>query len=366
MGYFKSWPFRLVPERNPDIWADRSKLLSKTQAFFDVKGPSPSRILLVWGAFGAGKSHLLKHFAWRLENEKTGFVVFSPFPKQAIKGFHQLYQEAFAQKMNFYLLGETFAKIWKSEGGRDELGYLFKIAEQVDHWYDFAQVVLTLGKLFSNSPKLSDPYFFLCRTWLSGHKLRAAERRFLGVNSDIRTDEDAIRLFSSLVRLLTYVGGVRFVVWMLDDCHVLKSKFLERKKDLILYGLKTAFDECPDNFVLVLSFATKDPEAVEDFLIPDLLRRIETLKIAALSKRDAFIFVEDLLKTHQNVSTPIYYPFAQKECIDHVIEEVAKSDLSPGNLMSHLHKLVRKAEKVLYPDLITLDFVRNFYEKNVS
>lgn len=365
MGYFKKWPFRVVPERNPETWADRSTLFSKMQSFLEVKEKSfPSKILVVWGAFGAGKSHLLRHFKWRLEKEKTGFVIFSPFPKQAIRGFHQLYQEAFAERMDFFLLGKTFAKIWKSRGSRNELEYLFEIADQVDNWYDFAQVVLTLGKLFSNTPNLNDPYFLVARSWLSGYKLRKQERSFLGVNDDIRTDDEAIRLFSSMIRILTSLGDIKFVIWMLDDCHVLLSRSLEKKKDLILYGLKTAFDETPDNFILALSFATKDPEAIEDFLIPDLVRRINKMEISALSEKEAFIFIKDLIEDYRYVDAPTCYPFAQEKCIHRIISEVAKSDLSPGNLMRKLDELMREAEKAIYPNLITLNFVKDFYKKH--
>lgn len=367
MGFFKKWPFRLVPERNPQIWADRSAIFSKMQSFLEVGEKSfPSKILVVWGAFGTGKSHLLRHFKWRLEKEKIGFVIFSPFPKRTIKGFHELYQEGFVERMDFFLLGKTLAKIWKSRGDQNELEYLFEIASQVDHWYDFAQVVLTLGKLFSGTPKLNDPHFVLTRSWLSGYKLRKHERNFLGVNDNIRTDDDAIRLFSSLVRILTSLGGIRSVIWMLDDCHVLSSKSLERKRDLILYGLKTAFDECPDNFILALSFATKDPDAIEEFLIPDLLRRINRMEIAALSEKEAFIFITDLIKAYRNVNVPTYYPFTQEDCIHHIVSEVAKSSLSPGNLMSSMDKLMRETEKTVYPNLITLDFVKNFYKKHAS
>ena len=357
--------FRLVPERDPQIWADRSKLFLKMESIFRVKDDQtfPSKILVVWGAFGAGKSHLLRHFKWQLEKENTGFVLFSPFPKERVTGFHELYQIAFAERTNFFLLGKTFANIWKSYESRGETEFLLKITEETDYWYDFAQVVLLLGKLFSNHPNLNDPYFFLSRNWLSGYKLLKSERNYLNVRNDIRTDSDAIRLFSSMVRLLTSLGGLKFVVWMLDDCHVLLSKSLEKRKDMILHSLKTAFDECPNNLILILSFATKDPDAVEDFLIPDLLRRIRRIEIPALTEEDAYLFIKDLILMYQNVNNPIYYPFKEKTCIEKIIGNIAKTGLTPGNLMSYLDKLVSNAENNIFPSLITTDFIRKFSEK---
>jgi hypothetical protein len=223
-----------------------------------------------------------------------------------------------------------------------------------------------LGKLFSGKPRSNDPYFLLARSWLSGYKLTKQERIMLGVNDDVRTDDDAIRLFSSMTRILTSLGEVSFVIWMLDDCHVLLSKTLERKKDLILFSLKTAFDECPDNLILALSFATKDPEAVDDFLIPDLLRRINRIEITALNEKEALAFIMDLIKIYRNISTPVCYPFADENCIYAIIDEVSKSDLSPGNLMSNLDKLTQEAEKTIFPNLITLDFINDFYKKQKS
>jgi hypothetical protein len=362
MSYFTKWPFRLVPKRNPEIWADRAALLAEVEPYFKFveSRENISKILVLWGAFGAGKSHLLRHMKWRLENDDSGFVVYSPFPKQRIRGFRELYQASFASRMDFHTLGRNVAYIWKSYDG-DEMKFLFDVTEETDYWYDFAQVILTVGKLFINTPKISDPYFGLCRNWLMAEKLRAEERRTLGVKNDIRTDEDAIRLFSSLVRFLSGRGEIKTIVWMLDDCHILLSQELLKFKDIILYGLKTVFDETPDNLILLLSFATKDPDAVDEFLIPDLLRRIQKIDIGAMTDEDAFLFVSDLLTTYQIKKEPIYYPFEEEACIHAIITEVAKRGLSPGNLMGDLNQLVGNAEREIYPKLINFNFIQIFY-----
>jgi len=217
MSYFDEWPFHTVPGSHPEIWANRKELLSKAEPLFEVskKRPRPSKFIVVWGAFGSGKTHLMKYFEWRIAYKDVGFVVYSPFPKEKIKGFYDLYRSAFVNRMKFLRLGQIACKIWNGlviDFGQTE-AYL-KVMEMADEWYDFAKVFSALGMLFSSKFDFNDPMLRLCKTWLCGEKMYAQDKRNLGVGSDIRADHDAIKLFSTLVKVVSSRRGVPIVVFL--------------------------------------------------------------------------------------------------------------------------------------------------------
>src|SRR6266851_985765 len=113
MSYFRSWPFRVVPQESPETWADRKELLEKYRGIIDdVVKRRRSAISIVWGEFGAGKSHSLLHLRHTVQSELGCQVVYSPLPKQ-IRQYSDLYRQGFIGALDFSDVAKATASLWQ-------------------------------------------------------------------------------------------------------------------------------------------------------------------------------------------------------------------------------------------------------------
>lgn len=227
--YFKNWPFRVVPERTSELWADRKKLFKNMLSL--LRGCSEkkrSSICCIWGYVGAGKSHSLFHFKWLFEKEGRTMVIYSPLPKQ-MKRYAHLYQHGFFNAINFLSFSKVTADIWKKLNPKriDEKGEMKALEivnnEISNNWLDMAQVIMTLGRTTALTGSYRDPLCLLSQAWLSGERLSKRQLRDLGVASNLVDDSDFTRATSCILRTLTYkenhCNGYDTIFWMLDDCH---------------------------------------------------------------------------------------------------------------------------------------------------
>src|SRR5712664_2659544 len=112
MSYFRAWPFRTVPEK-AELWADRTAVWQRLEALAnDVCNHGASLIGIVWGEFGAGKSHSLLHLRRKIQAEMDGFVVYSPLPKR-MSEFSDLYRQGFVSAISFYDIAKAASLLWK-------------------------------------------------------------------------------------------------------------------------------------------------------------------------------------------------------------------------------------------------------------
>jgi hypothetical protein len=376
--YFKTWPFRVVPERSPDVWADRKRLYEDmSRAFRDTVEKKRSTAMCIWGYVGAGKSHSLLHFRWLFENEKKNIVVYSPLPKQ-MRRFADLYQQGFFNAINLISLSRVAADIWaklnpKAVDLTDEMKALETVNDEIANgWIDIANAILALGRSLTISKSLRDPMCLLSQAWLSGERLSKRELRILGVSANMTDDSDFAKAASSLIRMLTYTDkgcqGYASVIWMLDDCHYFAAiKQSQKNFAAIQQGLRDVFDSCPDNLCLALSFASSDVSKMKELLIEDLQSRVSHMIAAPpLSLQESFDFVVDLVSNDkfrsEQIKDDVYYPYT-KESIKLAIESISKErDLTPRNLMKHLDDLTTHAEREIYPKKITPDFVKAYFK----
>lgn len=378
--YFKSWPFRVVPERSSDLWADRKKLLRYLNFLLsDSIEKKRSTLYCIWGYVGAGKSHSLLHFKWLFEKKGRAATIYSPLPKQ-MRRYADLYQQGFFNSINFLSFSRISAEIWaklnpKGVDVGGEMKALEKVNNEItDGWLDMAQVIMTLGKTVALTGSPRDPLCLLSQTWLSGKRLSKRELRELGISANIMDDSDFVRATSSVIRTLTYKGegcdGYDSLFWMLDDCHFFASIRRQSQRDftLIQQGLRDVFDACPNNLCLLLSFASRDASKIQELLIEDVLSRIcFRIEISPLSEKDSLDFIVDLInnerfRKEEVRSSDAYYPYT-KDVIKQIIQYISQvTDLTPRNMMKYLDEITTKAERKLYPKKIGADFIKSFFE----
>jgi energy-coupling factor transporter ATP-binding protein EcfA2 len=374
--YFRNWPFRMVPERSPDVWADRKKLFEEMKTSFnDTLEKKRSTFLCVWGYVGAGKSHSLLHFKTMFEKEGKNSVVYSPLPKE-MRRFADLYQQGFYSAMNSIVLAKVAADIWtKLNPSGVDLAEEMKALEIVTNEIacgrmDIATAILTLGRSVATSKSVRDPMCLLSQAWLSGERLSKRYLAALGVSANLTDDSDFVKAASSIIRMLTYQSDrcqeYCSLIWILDDCHYFAEVKKQSQKNFaaIQQGIRDLFDLCPDDLSLALSFASGSFSIMKELLIEDLQSRVSrVIQIPPLTLEESFEFISDLLsnekfRSEKNVDDK-YYPYT-KESLKLTIQLISKQgdDLTPRNLMKYFDILTSRAQDEIYPNKITTEFAQ--------
>ena len=378
--YFRLWPYGVTPEKHPTIWADRRDLFDTLSITFEnFADRKRSFIQPFWGYLGAGKTHTLWHFGFLYGDARKLTFVYSKFPTQA-RNFFELYRDGFVPSFDFEAFVRKCTCLWKKLlTDKTEEEAFFWILNQIAHGsYDFAQIVYNLAKIWDISPMkaLRDPLFGLSRMWLQGAKLSKREMSAIGVTKDLTKDPNAILTIGGIVRLLTCKEAINEglealpVVWVMDDCHVLFARS-SKEQELIQRGIRRVIDECPSNLLVIMSFATSDPEKIQTGLIEELktVTARSLVEVPPLTKEDALLFITDLI-SHDDFrkldTTNKFYPY-EEESILGVINAITNKgiDLLPRNVIKCFEHLTDEAQKEQL-EIIDPKFVDKFFEKNCS
>lgn len=347
--YLKEWPFQTVPSPSfYKIWAGRAEIKQTLiKMFRRVQQRNPSIIYLLWGYFGAGKTHSLRHFQWKLSNDKEHptFIGYHEFPASA-KKFIEVYQ-GFISKINFQKIEHTARLVYEDfqrQHGNDVIE-LFN--EKISHFNDdFTNAVVALA---NGKEKAT------IRRWMRAEKVYLTDLRKVNIERRIERDEDVFDLFSCLVRLLTYkceeLPTFRCVIWMIDDFHEIDG-LKEDYKNAIRHGLNSIFNNCPERFCLVLAFTSRGVSAIKGLISKALIERLPLapyVSIPPMSKKEARDFVIDLLRQFRPKEThpDDCYPFTS-EAIGDIIDFTAKrGTLLPRSIMLSSDAVLDKAEELI-------------------
>lgn len=370
--YFLEWPFGVVPEDSPSIWADRHNLKQTLEKLLkNTIQRNRSVMLGMWGYVGAGKSHSLLFFKNILETNHQAFVIYSTMPKQ-IKSFSDVYKQAFFRNLDFIKFANTVGKVYQNNSQMTEYQLIEMFSKKItNNWLDMAIALLKLGKADVTGGALN-PYISLINSWLSGMKLPKSDLRQLGLSANLTYDSDFVKAATSIIKIMSFSNekSEKFpmIIWMIDDCHYLAElKRQYRTYAAIQQGLRDLFDLCPRNLCIIFAFAARQASALEELIIPDLLSRIqEKVHVSPLDKEEALTFIRDLFGNtrfrSQNAKGD-YYPLTTESAAFLVDSVVSTADLTPRNLMKMLGFLVTKAEDEIYPKVIDIHFISQYMEQ---
>jgi hypothetical protein len=345
----KGWPFQIVPSPTfYKIWAGRKEIKQTLiQMFRRVQQRDPSTIYLLWGYFGAGKTHSLRYFQWKLRNDKENptFIGYHEFPTSA-KRFMEVYQ-SFINKINFQEI-EHVAKLvyenFQQEYGGDAVeSFNEKISNYND---DFTNAIIAL---VNGKEKAT------VHRWIRAENVYISELRKVNIKKRMENDEDIFGLFSNLVRLLTYkyaeLPTFKCVMWMIDDFQKIED-LKEDHKNAIRNGLNSLFNNCPERFCLVLSFTSRGVMAIKGLLSEALIERLPLapyVTVPPMSKEEAKDFVVDILKQFRSEDAPPdeYFPFSSQSLDDIIDFTASKGVLLPRNVMRSFDAVLDKAEGLI-------------------
>ena len=173
---FSEWPFRTLPDEDfVKVWCSRKELKEKLDGIFKGLLRRPAfQIYLVYGDFGAGKTHSIKHMLNKYR-EKAKLVTSELEYDVTIRTFTQLYQ-ALMSRLNFEAISE-----WPNPPAKGS-------------WHDF--------ECFVKSVRSEDPEEQATAIrWFTGQEKSKRALGRIGIRSPTDSVDTTIRAFSNLARL---------------------------------------------------------------------------------------------------------------------------------------------------------------------
>ena len=156
----------------------------------------------------------------------------------------------------------------------------------------------------------------------------------------------------------------------LDDLHVIFARPSKQQEE-IQRGIRRMIDECPTKLLILMSFATPDPEKIRQGLIEELktVASHSIIQIPPLTKEKAAIFILDLInheKFRRSGVSNQFYPYTEqslKRIIEYIVEKGI--DLLPRNIIRCFEHLTDEAQKER-KEIIDIQFVDKFFNEKCS
>ena len=358
---FSEHPFSLVPGAGVTNWAgmeyERS-LLSDIVESVLTSDTGLSEFVIVFGSYGAGKSHALKYLTTAISETRADY-----FKARAI----YLPKVRVDQKVDFVRLYTEIVR---------ELGWEFfrdlanKISMRIDSAAD--ALAYEMDREQETELRRQDPDYF-CKKVIGSindedrptiellRMLKSGQEKVLtyllegkpaigepGFTQAIDTDYAATRMLASIFRAMTLKIGKE------DPTHQGVYLFIDEVEDMwdlkpveqmaIWNGIRELLNQLPQNFCLILAF-TGDAALLEATIPQAIAERIsrQNIELQALDADGAKAFVREHLSNFRRegftVSQP-YYPFTE-EAIDYVLETIVV--MVPRRIFRSLRTVLERA-----------------------
>ena len=365
--HLKEWPFHVVwHESLYPIIADRSQLNANIATLLrDLSRRPTSSMHLMWAWFGAGKTHTLRHIEYLCKNKSTNLIpIYMEFTR-ATRKFIDIYK-SFVSKIDLEVINNAYLEVFTSS---------FKNDVQRELRFDFPDLSTGLKILYMGTEQQQE----IVIRWLRAECRELRTLRTVGITRPIVTAEDALKVISWIIRLIslgsTSSGDSQVrVLWIVDEFQYIKSCRPPAQEE-ITSCLRSVFNRCSKSLSIIISFSGR-PEAkkMPPWLpreLSDIIGIEPVLLLPPLTSDDAFKFVQDLLTyfrdPHSNTSDNLF-PFA-KETVEEIIRIIdKKAKLKPRSIMQFFDAVLKEAELLLEKGdlrVITPDFAKDVLKDRV-
>jgi hypothetical protein len=317
------YPFAIVPPMGPtSTWADRKQFRRELATLVSSWKRRPgSAVYLLWADFGAGKTHALRYLqAEAVMTAPPCVGVYSDLPDGA-EDFKEVYRQiipAFPEKVLASAI-DSFR------------------SNHRDQWLDapiLAGDRTTPRVLWMLSQQGSPMQAEVARRWLRGEKLYSRESALLENVAAIKSADQAIRVLSTLCRIVLSSGEYTRLVLMLDEFQRIGQ--VSRKRIIeINAGISSVLNACPEGLAIFLSYSFGVPENIKYFVMPEVLSRVERqFNLPALTESESVEFIEELGALHALPDT-VKRPFTTDAIVDSVrrLSKDSKGRVTPRRLM---------------------------------
>jgi len=371
--FLRTWPFARVPDEEfCKIWADRDKLKSEIDSIFNhaIKRKI-SQISIFWAWYGAGKTHSLMHYEWKLNQSGDAYAVFTEFPQNP-KKFLDLYI-TFSENLDFERLHQTLVKVFDCLGEKSRKSERKKIFRQeiAKNWRDFANAA---EKLAYGSDEEKE----IAGEWMAASKLRKRDRDVIEVSNNITEDDDAVKMVSCLARSVSFRAEElklpKMLVWMIDEFNRIDDVRREDYRSAIRVGLHKVFNRTSKNFCFVLACSTRSIDDIYTILGDALRDRLSVsarpMRIEPLHLDEAAQFMKDLLQGFRPSKVKVpdsYFPFTV-ETVRYVLSHMLTNNvpLTPRKVMDFHEFVLHDGEDLIKKreiELITPEFAGKSLDK---
>jgi len=371
--FLRTWPFTRVPDEEfCKIWADRNKLKEEIESTFNhVIKRKLSQICIFWAWYGAGKTHSLMHYEWKLNQAGDAYAVFTEFPQNP-KKFLDLYA-AFSENLDFERLREILVRVFEYLGKKfkeNEKKKIFR-EEVAKKWRDFANAAEKLAYGNDNQKETAED-------WMKLVNLKKRERETIDVSNNVITDDDAIKLVSCITRSITFkaeeLRSPKMLIWMIDEFNRIDDVRREDYKLAIRLGLQKVFDRTSKNFCFAFACSTRSIDDVNTILGDALRDRLSVgalpLRIEPLRMSEAEEFIMELLEKFRPARAKApdeYFPFTI-ESVRYVLSHMLTNNvpLTPRKVMDFHEFVLHDGEEQIKRreiEVVTPEFAGKCFDK---
>jgi len=289
---FSTSPFALTASKDSArCWAGREDVLKQVRKLYNAFEHRPDSSLdLVWANLGAGKSHLLYHFAYLLnesgEETPRNCVALVEIP-QELRGFHDLYSRIISG-LDTRALADRL------------------IAKQIVP--DSHNIMRAARAIKFGGPQERE----LAESWLLGGRPHLTSlKSSTGITMRVETDSNAAEIFGILVNCFA-ADNTRFVL-MIDEFQRM-STMKPQPRDNLLSSLRSFFSQTPQYFSVLLAAAYRLEKTAFDALTPELRTLIgprPTIALPAMNADEAADFISKRFEFYRppGYTGSVYAPF---------------------------------------------------------
>jgi len=369
----RAWPFARVPnEEFCKIWADRKQLKEEIESTFNhALKRKISQICIFWAWYGAGKTHSLMHYEWKLNKSGEAYVVFTEFPQNP-KSFLDLYK-AFAEKLDFGRLQEILKQVFNELGAKKKETEKRKpFRERIANgWRDFTNAAEKLA--YGNDEERE-----IAELWIKAAALKKRERDAINVSLNVSSDDEAIKLATCITKSVTFDAKElklpRMLIWMIDEFNRIEEVRREDHRSAIRLGLHKVFNRTSKNFCFVLATSTRSIDDVYTLLGDALRDRLSVgappMRIEPLRMDEAEQFIKELLKGFRPLRTKVndeHFPFSI-DAIRYILMHMLGNNmpLTPRRVMDFHEFVLHEGEDLIKRGeiaAITPEFAGKCFEK---
>lgn len=318
----RDWPFQVVPSaQTSEIWVGRPEFERRLLKLLrTIRRVPASRIVLLWAAYGAGKTHGLRYFAHQAKADEKVRALYVVTPK-GIRSFLDVYHAIIEAALTSDLLSE--------------LGLALAERSGPDQPTDLRRALVRMVIL--NEPQTRTP-----TAWLRAEKVPQRELRAGGISRRLETSADGIETLNELVGLVRSELDIRLVL-LLDEIQEL-GELGNRQLDEAVGGLHKVFDHNTDGLTLVFSFTTAARDTVEAIIGQTLYeRRSDVLTLPPLERNEAVGFVHELIAAWSIDAARAPFPFT-REAIEAVVDNLPSDGLTPREVIRAFDTILRDAD----------------------
>ena len=319
----RGWPFQVVPsEQTAAIWVGRPEAEKRLRALLrTIRRVDTSRIVLLWAAYGAGKTHALMHLQVKARDGDDVRVLYVVVPN-TVKSFLDIYRAIIEAALKTDLLSDIGMELFR-RGGANQPSDLRR----------------ALVRIVS----LPEPQHRAALSWLKVEKVGMRDLRDSSLTRRLETSSDGVEALDELVGLVRNVLGAQLVL-LLDEVQEL-GELKPAQLDEAVGGLHKVFDRNTDALTMVFCFTTAAQHTVAKVIGPTLYeRRSETLTLPPLERADAVGFVIGLIKAWSIDPDLAPFPF-EEDAIAAVVDRLPIDEgVTPRDLIRAFDTILRVAD----------------------